>query len=163
MELEATSQLRISFAIPLLAEKVVAAHATMFAKIGSGFRVAQCSRSWADSDADYAKGRTVAPLGKEYEVTNAPGGFSWHNFNMAVDCYPFVNGVSGPLDWTPSDSEFKEMVAQMKAQGLIWGGDWHSIKDYPHFQLSNIPASPTDEDRAAYQLGGVHAVWKRYQ
>ena len=81
---------------------------------------------------------------------------------MAVDCYPFTHGDAGALDWNPQDAEFQEMVQQMKAQGLVWGGDWHSIKDYPHFQLANIPASPGPADRAAFARGGVQAVWKLY-
>ena len=47
------------------------------------------------------------------------------------------------------------MVRFMEAEGLVWGGDWHSIKDYPHFQLSTIPVSPSAADRLAYARHGL--------
>jgi peptidoglycan LD-endopeptidase CwlK len=156
--MELLSEQRLADGIPALAIKVRAAHDKMLAAVGKGFRVAQCVRSYQDSDADYAKGRT-APGAK---VTNAPGGYSWHNFGMAVDCYPFTVGDSGALDWNPSDQEFQQMVQFMKAEGLVWGGDWHSLKDYPHFQLGNIPVSPGPTDRAAFTAGGMNRVWSLY-
>ena len=109
--MEPLSEQRLAAGIPVLALKVKTAHDKMLSAIGNGFRVAQCVRSYQDSDADYAKGRT-APGPK---VTDAPGGYSWHNFGMAVDCYPFTAGDSGALDWNPSDHEFQQMVQFMKA------------------------------------------------
>ncbi len=29
-----------------------------------------------------------------------------------------------------------------KANGFIWGGDWHSIKDYPHLELPRDGTHP---------------------
>jgi peptidoglycan LD-endopeptidase CwlK len=156
--LEAISEQRLSSGNQTLATKVRAAHDELFFKTGNGFRVAECMRSFADSDADYAKGRTApGPV-----ITNASGGHSWHNFGLAVDVYPFVAGDAGNLDWNATDPKFKLMVDSLKAQGLVWGGDWTSIKDYPHFQLAEIPVSPTDADREAYKSGGMQAVWKLY-
>lgn len=155
--MEQISEQRLSVAPVALSRAVRAAHDKMFAATGKGFRVAECNRSYAESDADFAKGRT-APGPK---VTNAPGGFSWHNFDLAVDCYPFTEADSGALDWNASDPEFKAMVGYLKAEGLAWGGDWQSIKDFPHFQLSTIPASPNVGDRIAYAKGGVKAVWEQ--
>mgnify|MGYP001209478812 CR=1 FL=1 len=157
---------RLAEIFPPLAAKVQAASVAMLiATGGKGFRVAQGLRTFAESDADYALGRTILtkPDGSpQAKVTNAPGGYSWHNFGMAVDCYPFVAGEAGALDWNANDPEFNAMVEAIKAQGLSWGGDWHSIKDFPHFQPSEIPVTPTDEDRAAFERGGVQAVWDQY-
>ena len=153
--MEPLSEQRIAMGYVPLAMAVRAANDALVASTGNGFRVAQCLRSYAESDADYAKGRTApGPI-----VTNAPGGHSWHNFGMAVDCYPFMAGQSGPLVWSAGHPLFQAMVAALKAQGLAWGGDWVSLKDYPHFQPSNIPVSPTDADRAAFASGGLTAVW----
>lgn len=163
--MEAISEQRLVGLHPSLAAKVRAGDDALMAKTGGGIRVAEGLRSFADSDADYAKGRTVRtkPDGTPQGiVTNARGGESWHNYGLAVDCYPFVSEETGPLDWTASDPQFRAMIDCMKAQGLVAGADWHTIKDYPHFQLAGIPVSPTDADRAAYASGGVAAVWAQY-
>ena len=157
--METISEQRLALGWPALAVKVCAAHDAMMAATGNGFRVAECVRSYAQSEIDYEQGRNGHP-GKI--ITNAGPGFSWHNFGMAVDCYPFLQGDAGALDWNADDPEFKSMVSFMKGQGLVWGGDWHSIKDYPHFQPADIPVTPTEEDRAAFASGGMKAVWARY-
>jgi hypothetical protein len=54
------------------------------------------------------------------------------------------------------------MVSALEAQDLTWGGSWKSIPDAPHFQLSNVPVTPTDADRAAFAAGGLAAVWAQY-
>ena len=54
------------------------------------------------------------------------------------------------------------MVRALKQQGLVWGGDWDSIKDPPHFQLAHIPLTPSLSDRACFARGGCAAVWARY-
>lgn len=156
--MEAISEQRLAEGSPVLATRVRAAHDAMVLATGNGFRVAQCLRSYEESDADYAKGRTVpGPI-----VTNAPAGRSWHNFGLAVDCYPFTSGDAGALDWNAQSAEFEVMVSHMKAQGLAWGGDWHSIKDYPHFQLAELPDSPGDNDRLALTTLGLGSVWNIY-
>jgi peptidoglycan L-alanyl-D-glutamate endopeptidase CwlK len=161
---DAISNQRLALVHPLLLAKVNAA-ANLLAGEAIYFRVAQGLRTFAESDADYALGRTVltkadgSPQGK---VTNARGGYSWHNFGLAVDCYPFVHGVSGDLDWLAESPEFKTMARVLMEQGLVWGELWHTIKDGPHFQLSQVPVSPTNADRDAYDAGGMAAVWKRY-
>jgi peptidoglycan L-alanyl-D-glutamate endopeptidase CwlK len=159
---DALSNQRLAPLYPLMISKVNAA-ANVLAGEAIFCRIAEGLRTYALSDADFALGRTVLtkPDGSHQGiVTEARGGFCWHNFGMAVDCYPFLHGTSGLLNWDPSSAQFQAMVTAMKAQGLAWGGDWHSIKDNPHFQLSEIPATPTDADRAAFAAGGIEAVWK---
>jgi peptidoglycan L-alanyl-D-glutamate endopeptidase CwlK len=94
------------------------------------------ARTFAESDALYAIGRTVKgenvspshPMGDV--VTNAPAGESFHNYNLAVDMDMVTNGkddyIVGP-NWMT-------VVSIMKKYGMEWGGDWHSLKDNPHFQ-----------------------------
>jgi|SRR6185437_1675839 len=154
---DAISNRRLLQVHPTLVEKVNAA-ANFLAMEGQYFRVAQGLRTYAEQDALYAQGRTAE--GKI--VTNAKGGYSNHNFGMAVDCYPFISGSSGDLNWDAESEQFQRMVAALKAQGLIWGGDWKTLKDPPHFQLAGAPVSPTDADRAAFSQGGIQAVWKLY-
>jgi peptidoglycan L-alanyl-D-glutamate endopeptidase CwlK len=94
------------------------------------------ARTFAESDALYAIGRTIKgdnvseahPMGDV--VTNAPAGSSFHNYMLAIDFAMITNGkddfVVGP--------HWMEIVAIMKKYGMEWGGDWKSIKDYPHFE-----------------------------
>lgn len=163
--MEPLSEQRLAPLPSEFANAVRAAHDALVAATGNGFRVAEGARSAAQSDADYALGRTILtkPDGSPQGiVTDAPGGHSWHNFNLAVDCYPFTHGDAGALDWNPKDAEFQAMVRALQAQGLVWGGCWHSMPDAPHFQSPKVPVSPTDADRAAFATGGIAAVWARY-
>jgi len=155
--MEAVSEQRLALVHPLLAAKVRSAAAALETK-GIYFRVAQGLRTYAEQDALYAQGRTVP--GKI--VTNAPGGYSNHNFGCAVDCYPFLLGESGNLNWEPKSQQFSLMVDALVAEGLLWGGNWHSLPDYPHFQLANVPVNPTNTDRAAFLAGGLQRVWSLY-
>lgn len=89
--------------------------------------VIQGLRSFEESDALYAQGRTKpGPI-----VTNAPAGESYHNYGLAFDFAMVTDGkddnVVGPL--------WMKVVEIMKAQGMIWGGDFKSIKDNPHFEM----------------------------
>ena len=155
---DAISNQRLALVHPLLREKVNAAAAQLAAE-GTYFRVAQGLRTYAEQDALYAQGRTTPG----HIVTNARGGHSNHNFGCAVDCYPFLSGSSGELNWNAETPQFQMMVSALKAQGLLWGGDWKAIVDPPHFQLMNFPVTPTDADRLAFAEGGLEAVWKMYE
>jgi hypothetical protein len=70
-------------------------------------------------------------------VTNAPPGYSWHQWGEAMDCFWLVegkaiwsdqkkiNGVNGYRNYAKIAIEI----------GLTSGGLWKSIKDWPHVQL----------------------------
>jgi peptidoglycan L-alanyl-D-glutamate endopeptidase CwlK len=100
--------------------------------------ITQGLRTIAEQDALYAQGRTKPGN----IVTNAKGGYSYHNFGLAIDfalLLPDGKQVSWDLkrdgdgdkvaDWT-------EVVQEAKALGFEWGGDFVSIKDAPHFQMA---------------------------
>lgn len=90
-------------------------------------------RTYAEQDELYAIGRTKP--GKK--VTNAKGGFSYHNFGLAFDIVILEdkdkNGTFESADFVV-DALWKKIAAFFKSHGWEWGGDWKSIKDYPHFQ-----------------------------
>ena len=81
-------------------------------------------RSYKEQDALYAKGRTAPGA----IVTNAKGGYSWHNFGLAAD-YAFV--VNGKVTWDGPWDRFGRIA---RLEGLEWGGDWKRFKDRPHVQ-----------------------------
>jgi peptidoglycan L-alanyl-D-glutamate endopeptidase CwlK len=64
------------------------------------------------------------------KVTNAKPGESWHNFGLAFDVVSLVNGKAV---W---NSPFWSRIAELgKQAGLVWGGDFKSFKDKPHFEF----------------------------
>ena len=83
-------------------------------------------RSSTEQNGLYAKGRTAPGS----IVTNAKGGYSWHNFGLAAD-YAFV--VNGKVTCAGPWSKFGSIA---RSCGLEWGGDFKSICDRPHVQLT---------------------------
>jgi peptidoglycan LD-endopeptidase CwlK len=99
---------------------------------GINARIIVTFRSWNDQDATYTQGRTAAGV----IVTDAEGGDSYHNWGLAFDCAPVVNGV---IAWDATD-KFVQMGNLGQQVGLEWGGNWTSYKislvDMPHFQYT---------------------------
>ncbi len=85
-------------------------------------------RDFESQDALYAQGRTA----KGRIVTNARGGQSFHNFRVAFDVVPVVNGKA---IWHDKNT-WKKIGALGKSIGLEWAGDWRRFKEYPHFQYT---------------------------
>lgn len=72
------------------------------------------------------------------KVTNAKGGQSIHNYGLAFD---FCLADGGRTIWdTVKDfdndkvADWMEVVKVFKAAGYVWGGDFRSIVDRPHFE-----------------------------
>lgn len=127
-ELLAKAEDRLSKIHPTLADKarqlIAKAH-----EEGIDLVVTQGLRTIAEQNALYAQGRT-AP-GKI--VTKAKGGSSYHNFGLAFDIA--IRKEDGSIDW--DTAKLYSRVGQLgKSIGLEWGGDFKSIKDTPHFQLT---------------------------
>ena len=95
---------------------------------GIAVKIIAGTRTYAEQEALYAQGRTAPGV----IVTNAPAGYSNHNFGIAFDVGIFNGGLY--LD----DSPLYARVGQAGRElGLEWGGDWMSFPDEPHFQLSS--------------------------
>ena len=95
-------------------------------KKGHEVRVVQGYRSREEQDKLYAQGRTTPGA----IVTNAKGGESLHNFGCAVD---FVFVKEG---YNASSLLWETLGAVGKRQGFVWGGDWTSLVDKPHFEMT---------------------------
>jgi peptidoglycan L-alanyl-D-glutamate endopeptidase CwlK len=95
--------------------------------LGKQLRITSGLRTIKDQNKLFEQGRTRPGN----IVTNARGGKSYHNFGLAVDIVEIKNGKAL---WNNPD--WNEIAALGKSLGLEWGGDWVSIKDKPHFQLS---------------------------
>ncbi|RXZ84157.1 M15 family peptidase [Paenibacillaceae bacterium] len=92
--------------------------------------ITQGLRTIAEQDALYAQGRT-AP-GKI--VTNARGGYSNHNFGVAID-FVLLQPDGRNISWDVN-KDWMTVVEIAKEMGFSWGGDWTSFKDYPHFEMT---------------------------
>jgi peptidoglycan L-alanyl-D-glutamate endopeptidase CwlK len=80
-------------------------------------------------------------------VTNARPGQSLHNFGIAIDVGLFDGGRYLP------DSPLYDKAGKIGSsiEGLEWGGDWHSFKDKPHYQVAT--GLSLSEVRAAFEAG----------
>ena len=78
-------------------------------------------------DALYAQGRTTPGN----IVTKARGGYSFHNFRVAFDFAPLINGK---IDWN-NNAGFTACGHIAESIGLEWGGSW-KFTDMPHCQFT---------------------------
>ena len=85
-------------------------------------------RSIEEQNVLYAKGRTT----KGTKVTNAKGGQSFHNFRVAFDFVPIVNGKP---DWN-NLTTFSKCGEIGESIGLEWAGRWTKFKEFAHFQFT---------------------------
>ena len=85
-------------------------------------------RDTESQNALYAQGRTTP--GKK--VTNAKGGQSFHNWKVAFDFCPIVNGKP---NW--SDVALYTKCGEIaESVGLEWAGRWKSLKELAHCQYT---------------------------
>src|SRR6185369_5836350 len=108
------SKERLSKVHPLLAEKVKQLIESL-EREGLNIQVVQGLRTFAEQDVLFAKGRTTPGP----KVTNAKGGQSNHNFGLACDICPFVNGKP---EWDDAEA-FARIGKEAKALKLEWGGE----------------------------------------
>jgi peptidoglycan L-alanyl-D-glutamate endopeptidase CwlK len=118
-------------------------------KQGVKLRITSGLRTYAEQNELYAKGRTSSGS----VVTNAKGGQSNHNFGLAFDVVPIVNGkATYNYDW--------DRIGRIgKSVGLSWGGDWASFKDRPHFEY--LFGKKTSELKALYESGNRDGEYVR--
>jgi len=86
-------------------------------------------RDSASQDALYAQGRTKP--GKK--VTNARAGQSYHNWGVAFDFVPLVNGKA---QWNNA-ALFTRCGEIAEGVGLEWAGRWTKFKEMAHCQYTN--------------------------
>lgn len=99
-----------------------------------------CTLRSKDEQADlYAQGRTSPG----HIVTDAQAGQSAHNYGLAIDIVPMVNGKP---DWNGHDPVWMQLGELGQAAGLEWAGEpGFPFQEEPHFQhptwreLAGIP------------------------
>lgn len=114
-------------------------------------------RSFQDQDNLYAQGRT-RPGNR---VTNARGGYSFHNYGVAVD-QAMVNAQGQP-HWN-ENGEYGQLWQRYgelgERNGLEWGGRWR-FTDNPHLEYHpGLQSDQSAQLRAAHQRGGLDGAWR---
>lgn len=110
-------------------------------QLGIDLLITQGLRTIAEQNAFYAQGRTTPGR----IVTQARGGFSFHNFGVAFDVCPLKNGS---LDWS---YDFNKIGKIGESIGLEHGD--RGYIDLPHFQyragytLENFQHGIIDESK----------------
>jgi peptidoglycan L-alanyl-D-glutamate endopeptidase CwlK len=112
--------------------------------VGIEIKVISGTRSYAEQDALYAKGRTIPNTDK---VTNAKGGYSNHNFGIAFDI-----GVFEGTAYLSQSAKYKAVGALGMQLGLSWGGTWQTFHDEPHFELKPLWATTMPETKMVDEL-----------
>ena len=88
-------------------------------------------RSLEEQAALYAQGRTAPG----HVVTNAKPGTSAHNYGLALDIVPIVNGKP---DWSGTSTTWQQVGQIGVTAGLDWAGTpGFPFVEYAHFQLPN--------------------------
>ena len=108
------------------------------ASMGTRFIVIETTRGKASQNQAKASGHSNARFGQ-----------SPHNYvpALAVDL--------GPWNYPGKLADYHELALRMQLAarelkiGITWGGDWHSLKDWPHFELSNWKAIARSETLAS--------------
>lgn len=114
---------------PSVAAKVVAFVASC-KSVGIDILITSTLRDMESQAALYAQGRT-AP-GKI--VTNAKAGQSFHNYGLAFDFVPIVNGKAAWND----NKLFTRCGEIAESVGLEWAGRWKSFKELAHCQAPGL-------------------------
>ena len=86
-------------------------------------------RDFEAQKALYAQGRTTPGR----KVTNAKGGQSFHNYRVAFDFVPIVNGKA---QWNDK-ALFNRIGIMGEDMGLTWSGRFIKFPEMAHFQLTN--------------------------
>jgi peptidoglycan L-alanyl-D-glutamate endopeptidase CwlK len=85
-------------------------------------------RSLEEQALLYRQGRSVPG----HIVTNAKPGFSYHNYKLAFDFVPIVNGKAV---W--NDKKLFDKCGEIgESVGLEWAGRWTRFREADHMQLT---------------------------
>ncbi|NVO29686.1 M15 family metallopeptidase [Hymenobacter lapidiphilus] len=104
--------------------------------------ITECYRSAERQNELYAQGRTKPGL----VVTYKRGGQSKHNLGPPTPALDVAFRLAdGSVSWSGLLlSKFARLMKYADAR-VVWGGDWPSFKDRPHFEVLGYEAKGGDE------------------
>lgn len=145
------SQERIETLHPAIRQKAISFINEVEKRLKIQLRVTSALRTWEEQDKLYAQGRTE----KGSIVTNVRGGFSNHNYGLALDVVPIIKGKA-----VFNTDKWDEIAKIGKEIGFDWGGDWKSFKDKPHFEMTF--GKTIRELRSMYLYGKRDGVYLKF-
>ena len=135
---------------PALRDKIIQLGERLAARQMS-FLITDGMRTFEEQDKLFHQGRklkngTWVPIDPVHEtdiVTHAAGGFSNHNYGLAIDSYPVISGKvftdipkHATLQFRKRFNAIQSAIGEEgEALGLFWGGRWTKPFDPPHLQL----------------------------
>jgi hypothetical protein len=134
-----------------VADEVVAAFGDMFAAEFPIRRMELIEEYDGSDDASMAADNTSAFNCRP--ITGSPGRYSIHSYGKAIDINTVENPyVKGDTVLPPAGAEYLDrtdvrpgmivkndaVVKAFKKRGFTWGGSWHSLKDYQHFEAKKV-------------------------
>lgn len=145
---------RLSLVHPELRRRIVQLDALI---PSISLQVTQGLRTWAIQNQLWQQGRTLPGD----VVTDAPAGYSAHNFGYAVDLVP-EDIMPGQPDWNLTHPAWQKLLAAGPQCNLAEGAKWRTFPDNPHFYPRELPADPTDAMREQFTDGGLVNVWRNF-
>lgn len=135
--------LRIELAHPVLRDELKQLYIECNSNLSKNIRLrfAYVFRTAKEQQELYDQGRTIPGN----IVTNSKPGQSFHNYGLAFDIVLLYDkdgdGNFEEASWdirrdmdNNKKADWLEVVSFFKAHGWIWGGDFKSFRDYPHFE-----------------------------
>lgn len=110
----------------------VRGHEQMAINYGKGRTVAECKAKGLDPRYAKPNDKKVTWLNNPYASNHAVGA---DGYGHAFDVAPY------PLNWNDERS-FKDLSVVIKQAAddmgvaIVWGGDWKTTKDLPHYELA---------------------------
>lgn len=92
-------------------------------------RIMQGLRTFQHQQDLYNQGRSA----KGSIVTNSQAGQSYHNYGLAIDLCELDGANNEKVDWNFDMGKLVDIAAKY---GIAWGGNFRSLKDKPHFELT---------------------------
>lgn len=91
-------------------------------------------RDFTRQDKLYQIGRDASGQVIGGIVTNARAGQSYHNYGLALDVV--IINDDGSANYDVNNPEWYRLGQIGKSFGFVWGGDFKSIVDMPHFEMN---------------------------
>lgn len=99
-------------------------------KGGFEIRITSGYRSYKEQEKIYNQGRSKDSIAKKEPIVSyALPGTSFHNYGLAIDTIPIINGKA------TYDFDYSKLKPIAIKNGFEWGGDWKK-PDKPHFQFT---------------------------
>lgn len=151
MTLDTPTKERLKLLYPDFAQHVVNVYSYIFDTYGLTMRCMQGLRTYEEQDQAYAIGRTEP--GKI--ITNAKGGYGYHNFGLAADSC-FLGNDPFLVKHSLRDKIWGDFGNKCVFETMVWGGNF-DIKDLDHCEMSYT--FRLSELRSLYEEGGLGLVF----